>query len=272
MTMKPNLDAIFEQEESESKLVIEAGSQAVLPKMSATVTGKVMTPIPMNPADMAKMISLGKQKFAVYQTLVDDLVHQAQTMVVDSEHSHIAMSELGLRSKKLGKEIKEKREGFTKHASEFVKGLESFCNPFTVGCKKVEQISKDKNRDYLAILELERRKQKKIIFDAQKEVQTRVDAEAKAAGVESVQIQPPVVREEQKTVTRTAEGTVYLSKKKDWKLLNISLVPREMIERVIMKDPEKLLGPIIHDEIKRNPEVEIEGILIFDSADVKYRT
>lgn len=272
-----------EKGEEESTIVVQAGSTANIPgnqlkpesllaPITVGVTSRIISPIPMNPAEMAKMLALGKEKFSVYEVAVRDLIHEAESIVVSDQATHDKAVELGLRAKKLGKEIKERKDGFTKHANDFVKGLSSFTKPFMDGCEKIERITKDKNRDYLALKELERRKQQKILEDAQKEVQKKVDAEAEAAGVETVQIQPAIVKEEQRIVTRTEHGSASLRAAKDCKVINLSLVPREYLERVIQKDPDKFLKPVIMDELKRNPDLEVPGVMIFDSTNIVYRT
>lgn len=265
-----------EELKEEPQFEVKAGSRGHSTSgLSTTIQGKLMSPIPMNPAEMARMLALGKTKFAVYEVMVSDLIQEAQSITVDSEQTNKQVSELGLRSKKLGKEIKDRRDGFTKFAKDFEKGMASFTKPFLEACERVEAITKNKVKDWLQLKELERRKQEKLLQDAQKEVQKKVDAEAKAAGVETVQIQPAIVKQEEKTVTRVESGSVHLTHFKDWKLVNLSLVPREILQRAVERLKEDrqrdFLGPVINEEIKRNPEVQIDGIMIFDSAKPVFR-
>jgi hypothetical protein len=238
---------------------------------ASLMTSTVISPIPMNPAEMSRMLALGKEKFSIYEIPSKDLIGEANGLVIIDEQSHRKSVELGLRASKFSKEIDKKRKEFTKYADEFSDGLRDFVKPFINDCQQVVAIMKQKESSYFALTELERRKQQKILEDAQKEVQAKVDAEAKAAGVETVQIQTPIVKEEEKVVTQTEYGSATMKPKKDFKVMNLSLVPREYLERAISKDPYKLLKPIIDEEIKKNPEIEIEGVLIFDSAKVTYR-
>ncbi len=284
---KIDLDAAIEEtselmKKEEPRFSVEAQSYAITPNPLAmkggdtfqapSVTSRVIRPIPLNPAEMARMLALGKEKFTAYEVMVNDLVTQARQLVVSDQNTHNQAVELGLRAKKLAKEIKERKEGYTKHASDFVKGLTSFTKPFTDACDQTERITKDKNRDWMAMKELERRKQEKILQDAQREVQKKVDAEAKEAGVETVQIQPAIVRQEEKVITRVQAGSAHLRAAKDFKILNLSEVPREYLEKAIANDPDKFLRPVIKQAMKENPEIEIPGIMIFDSTDIVYRT
>ncbi len=264
------------EREPEPKVVIDAGSQAVAPSgkriVPSGVSSQVINPIPINPADMAKMIAMGKEKFSVYEVKVNDLVHEATELIVSDQTTHDQAVELGLKAKKLGKEIGEREKSYTKYANDFVRGLRSFVKPFTDGCDRIEAITKSKNRDWMALRELERRKQEKILADAQRQVQAKVDAEAKAAGVDTVQIPEAILKKEEKVITRTASGSAHLRASKDFKILNLSLVPREYLERAIGSDPDKFLRPVIKEELKRNPDFECDGLLIFESSDIVYRT
>ncbi len=251
----------------------------------ATKSGDFIHPRPMvnreitlflDKNEMARMLAVGKERFAHYEVMVNDLITEANQLIVSNQETHNQAVELGAKAKKKGKEIREEKRKITEHANGFVKGLTLFCKPFEDGCDKIEQITKNKNRDWLMMQELERRKQEKILQDAQREVQAKVDAEAKKAGVETIQLQPANIKQEEKIITRTEFGSAHLSHKKNWKIINLSLIPREIFQRCIERMSEErqreFLNPTVSEEIKRNPELEIPGILIFDDTNIVYRS
>lgn len=240
---------------------IQAQSFGVRPEIKTLAEAKVIMPIPFTPMELARVVDFGKEKFALYESMVDDMLRELERLHVTDDAAQKKAVEIGSRAKRLGKEIDTRKDDFLRPANELVKGIRGFVKPFTEKLDTIETTAKQKIRDYLTIREVERRKAQLALDNAQKELQKKIDAEAEEAGVESIQIPQSVVKEGL-VVTRTEFGSAHLRKSKDFKVVNPALVPREYLtvdERAI------------RDAIKRGIQ-EIPGVIIFDDTDVVLRT
>lgn len=262
---KIDLEATLKEEGPSAE--VKAESFAVTPEGAPKVqvetlaSSKVIMPVPLSPMELAKIVDFGKEKFALYESMVDDMLRELERLHVTDDAAQKRAVEVGARAKRLGKEIDTRKDDFLRPANELVKGIRNFVKPFTDKLDRIEVTAKQKVKDYLTIKEVERRKAELALKQAQEEVQKKIDAEAAAAGVESVKIPTAVVKEEP-VVTRTEFGSAHLRKSKDFKIVNPALVPREYLivdERAI------------RDAIKRGVE-EIPGVLIFEDTDVILRT
>jgi len=261
MKMDLDLEAAVRDDSPEQiePVRVRATSHAIVPE--STAKASVVHPIPTDPRDTARMIEIARIKFFPYERLIDDMLNEVQAVTVNSDSSHKICVELGARAKRLGKEIDKGRDDLLKPANDFVKGVRAIAKPYMEKCDRIEELSKVKNKDWLVYRELERRKVQELARVETQKVQERVNIEAAAAGVETVQMPVPVIKEE-KLVTRTAEGTAHSRATKTFKIINPALIPREYL----MVDERA-----IREAIKRGVE-QIPGVEIIDDIDIVYRT
>jgi seryl-tRNA synthetase len=224
----------------------------------------------MSPLEIVRTMELGKAKLAIYETMCNDMLDEAQKLIVTDESTHKRAVEIGTKSKKLGKEISDRVSALIGPAKDYVNGMRGIAKPFEEVCKRIEAVTKEKNRQYLSLKEVERLSAEKAMREATAVVQEKVNQESARAGVQAPTI-PAVTLKQEKQVTRTESGSANLRKGKDFSIVNLALIPRQILEASISVDPKKFLGGVIREEIKRGVE-EIPGVLIFDTEDVVYRT
>jgi hypothetical protein len=166
-------------------------------------------------------VGAARRKIAEYKVELDRIQGLADALVVDDEVTAKKAVEIGLHAKKFVKQIEDTRKAIVAEPTEFTRKVNSFVKPFRDAGDRIERTCKQKHSSYLYRKELERREQEKKAQDAAKELQAKLDAEAKEKGVESVTIPDLVVNQTEPTVTRLDEGGSG-SIRKEWKLKEVA--------------------------------------------------
>lgn len=165
---------------------------------------------------------------AVFDPEIDAMVEKAKGVVIQDEASQVLAVEMAGQAKKLNAEIEKARKEFVAKPNEYVKAVNAMAKNFQARLSQIEDGLKRKISEYALRLELERRKAEEASRKAQAELQAKLDSEAKAAGVEPVQVEAPVIPKAEAPV-RTASGTAY--QRKEWVFVveDPKLVPREYL-------------------------------------------
>jgi len=204
-----------------------------------------------SPLDMVKV----KKAFEPYRQKIDEMMKHAEWLEIktdaDIQHATIIAGE----ARRLSKLIEETKLANTKDAREFVFGANGLAKMFTDPLEKVVKILRKKGEEFSFQKIVEQRKRESEERDRVAKLQAEVDKKAEEAGVESVTLPPPAVREFS-GVTRTDTGSS-LHVKLVWKgiITDIKAVPREYCE-----PSQKLVDEAVKAGIREIPGVKIEEV------------
>lgn len=189
-------------------------------------------PIKASPLD----VDVATKRFQLYGDKVQEMVVASQALAVDSEQAATTAVENAAQAKRLFKKIEDMRKKVIAPAQAFVKGVNAFAKTFTDPLGQVESRYKMKLGQYQHQVELERRKAEEAARKAQEELQARLDAEAKAAGVEapkvvSIPIKAPT------GPTRSQSGAAVYSRQ----VWRVEVLEPDKVDRVFCSpDPRRL--------------------------------
>jgi len=180
--------------------------------------------------------------------------------VKDDESLNLAVM-IGGNAKKIAKAIDAQRKAIILEPAEFVKGVNAIAKAITDSLEEAERIAKQKIGQHQARIEMERRKQEEAARKAAEELQKRINAEAKKAGVEAPVVMAPVIPEQQKVV-RTETAAAHQRKVWSFEVLDLAAVP---VEYKIVDEQ------LIRDAVKMGIR-EIPGVRIFEETKTVFRT
>ena len=198
-------------------------------------------------------LSLGpiRDALATYNVPIQEMAASASALVVDSHESNLTAVEMAGQVKKLGKTLEEGRVKYTKPANEYVKGINGLIKPFQDKLKAIENGLKGKISQHQVRVELEQRKAEEAARKAQVELQAKLDADAKAAGVEAPKMEPAVIAKAD-TVARTESGTAFQRKTWEFEIEDEAKVPESY--KVV---DERLIRAAVKAGVRQIPGVRI---------------
>jgi hypothetical protein len=214
-------------------------------------------PAAKDPFDLAPV----KAGLAAYDKQIDAMVQQATALEVGDDPAQVMAVEMAGQSKRLCNAIEKIRKDYVEPHNAFVKSVNGLAKSFQCKLTEIESGLKRKISVYQQRLELERRKQEEAARRAAAEAQRKMDAEAKAAGVETVTIDAPVIPPAD-PVIRTAAGSAYQERFWSFEVQDEAQIPREYL----MVDERKL-----RDAVKAGVRT-IPGVRIWEDSRTKIRT
>lgn len=159
--------------------------------------------------DQAKFaIEYGRHELKVYADAINEMKKEAQELVVQDEESLSFSVSLGIKAKKLAKEIDNTKNKIIAPANEFIKAVRNFAGEYTQVLDEIEKITKQKNRAFKALQEQREREAQKKLEEEIEKIRAKVKEEADKAGVEAVEVPTPVLSKPQKII-RTEDGIAY---------------------------------------------------------------
>jgi len=214
--------------------------------------------------EVAPSLSLAAVKPSFYQYVerAELMVKDAEAVVVKDDESVKFAVSLGGEAKKIVKAIEARKKEVTAEASDFVKAVGGFCKIFTDKLTLVEGGLKKKISDYQYKVELERRKQEEAARKAAEELQKKINAEAKKAGVEAPVVAAPVIPKTEGTVRTETGASSYQVKRWVCTVTDPDAVPRGYCS----PDQKKL------NEAVRVGIREIPGCIIEEVSETRFRT
>lgn len=230
------------------------------PAMAGTLYDAIAAPAPapaVNPLDLTPV----REALGPYRTRLDDMVAQADALFVESDDQQRQAVEMAGQAKKLGKALDEARKRFVAAPGDYVRSVNALAKELADRLVLIETGLKRKISTHQARVELERRKAEEAARKAAAELQAKVDAEAKAAGVETVQVAAPVIPEAPKVV-RTEAGAAHQRKEWVFRVTDPAAIPRDYLvvdERAI------------REAVKAGVR-EIPGVEIFEETKTVIRT
>jgi len=190
---------------------------AVVPKI---VNGAL---VPQNYADP---LAEAQRLMAPWKDRLPQLREYAAGLTVSSQDDLGIATKIVSRLKKLEKGANGARKALVDPLNQRVKAINAVFSEVVPEIKTAWQVIQGKMHTYTARIELERRKVQEQAEQATRELQAKLDAEAKAAGVEAPTVTAPVVPPAPKTI-RTDEGTAYTIKRWVCRIVDEAKVPRE---------------------------------------------
>lgn len=207
-------------------------------------------------------LAVAKAQFAAITALVDRITTDAEAIeITDDDRLNYAVAVTG-ECRKVVKAFEAKRKEVTANAEGFIKSVRGFVGQFTDRLEDAAKCVQQKIVAYRSAVELKRREQEALARKAAADMQKKLNAQAKKAGVEAPEVPVPIVPA-QKTAVRTESGTTaYEVKRWICTVIDAGAVPREYCEPA-----KKLL-----DEAVRIGVREIPGCKIEEVTDIRFRT
>lgn len=166
--------------------------------------------IPMTLDQVKAAIERGRASLQVYSQAIKDMKVEAQLLKVDSEETHALSVDLGIRAKKVAKEINETIKKSLAPADSYMKAIKNFGKEFTETLDQIEAITKSKNRDFKVLQEQREMEAAKKREEETKRIQEIVNQEAEKAGIEPLKVEAPPAQKAPRVV-RTESGVAYSS-------------------------------------------------------------
>ena len=206
-------------------------------------------------------VEVARKNLAVYDEKITEMVEVASEIEITSDLSLKTAVDLGLKAKTLAKEINKVRDGFIAEPNNRIKSVKNLAKSFTDRLDEIEMITKKKASDFNYKKILEQREKEKKAQDAARDLQIKLDEEAKSKGVEGVQVITPTEKPPDNTV-RTEAGSSYNVPKMVCEIIDSTIVPREYCEPVMKR---------LNEAVKMGVR-EIPGCKIYETVETRYRT
>jgi hypothetical protein len=205
-------------------------------------------------------ISTVKDSLMVYDNKFSAMECDARECTIQNEADNELAVEMALQAKKLIKKINTIRDNFVAEPKEYVRSVNNLAKGYTDRLTAIEKGLGNKISLFQGQRELERRKAEEEARKAAAEIQTRLNAEAKAANVEPVKVQAPLAPKPKK-VTRTAEGSSSISERWTFAVEDESRIP----SKYFVLDTKKI-GQDVRSGIR-----EIPGVRIYPEFKTSFR-
>ena len=166
--------------------------------------------IPMTLKDAEKAIVQARIDLAIYAVKIKDMKTEANLLRVEDNDAHMKSVELGIRAKKLAKQIDTHTDGIREPAKKFDVAIRNFSKVYTTDLLAIEAITKRKNQAYKVLKEQREFEAQRKINDEAKRLQDLVNEEARATGTKPGKVVTPVLDTKERIV-RTEEGVAYSS-------------------------------------------------------------
>lgn len=227
-------------------------------------------------------LALVKDMIFLYQDEVNKMFEQAEALEVNSDATNKDATELGTTAMVLYKKIKGVVVPMYEEAKEYVEKTDSFKKMLTERLndpqnkkRTVVSIMKSKISQYTAVVQSAQRKQQELADKATKDLQDKLDDDAKKTGTKAPEVKGMIVQEKETTV-RTETGSSHPVKKWTHEILDIMLIPVELLRRAVgpeQRQGQAALKSVIQDEIKKGVrDPGIPGVHIFEDITTTFRT
>ena len=185
----------------------------------------------------------------------------AQKLRVQDRDGQVAATNLAAELKKIAKTVENARKNYTGPVNEHLQAVNGLAKEISAPLDEGLRHLTGQLNSYASQVELERRKAEAAARRQAEEEQKRLDAEAKAAGVEAPLV-PEVLPAETKTAAvRTEAGTSYQRKTWTFEVVDPAKLPREY-----MVLNESAVRAAIKNGVRNIP-----GLKIFETAQTVIR-
>lgn len=211
----------------------------------------------LTPLDRAKHVLMQ------YRSAIQAMQSEATELAIESDADEARAAEMAAQARALLKQIEEKQKQIVEEPQRFVKAVQSFTLPFRKDLEAITEQIKRKLAAYGYRKELARREAEKRAQQEAERLQREMDKRARKAGVEPVNIVPPVLPDKREPV-RTESGTTSYVAVWDYEVEDASKIPA----RYLLPDPTNRAAVM---EAIRAGVREIPGLRIFEKMQVRTR-
>lgn len=197
---------------------------------------------------------------AAFDAEIERMVAEAEAFEVKSDDDAREATERAGAVKGLNKRIDERRKEIIGDPDSFVRKINQAVKSRRDRLDDVERAYKKKIADHAYRIELERRETIRKQEEERRRLQERIDAEAKAKGVESVEVAPVAIPAKQGP-TRSDSATSSAVLVWDFEVVDPAAVPRPYL-----RVDEAAIRAAIKGGIR-----EVPGVRIFERAEIRVR-
>ena len=202
-----------------------------------------------------------KQHFAVFESKIKDWAKEVESADIKSETDATAFTDTIGKAKSLIKKFETTRKDITAEAYGFYKDVMGFEKYYTnMINEKVVDPANSKLSFYFKQIQIEHQKAEKAAQEAAAAKQKELDEIADAAGVDRVELDKPVFKEDKPKIAGEA-ATAHIREKWDYKVIDFEQIPIDYL----MVDDKAVKQAI------KNGERRIAGIEIFKEVSAQVR-
>ena len=222
-------------------------------------------PAPINPFD----IEAAKAELSVHLEAIEGMLAEAKAFEITDELTNNTAVQMGLQAKKLAKRIKDAGAEKTKEHRAFTGAVRNWVRVYTDMLDSIESDLKGKFREYSRLQEMKRREDERKAQEAARELQKKINAEAKKKKIDPIHIPEPALPQKQ-APTRTEEGSgsikkVWTFEVEDWTKVDrnhleaIAIVAMEMRPKKTEHHPviRKVFMPMVTAGVRSIPGIRI---------------
>ena len=199
-------------------------------------------------------IEVAKTELSKYAEKLKEMLAEAHAFEITDEESNKQAVEMGLQAKKIGKTLTDTGAEKTKLHRFYTSAVRNLTKVHTNITDEIVDVLKGKFRNYSRLQEMTRREEERKAQEAARELQKKINAEAKKKKIEPIPIPIPALPQKQ-APTRTEEGSGSMKKVWTW--------DKESYDFALIPDEYKMIdGPAINKAIKAAVR-NIPGIRIF---------
>lgn len=212
---------------------------------------------PFNPFDLEPV----KRSLALYDGQFNKFLEAAEAIQVVDDGTNAEATALAGRIKELGKRLEKLRKEIVEAPNKYVRTVNTLAKGYTAKLTGAEKALKNQMGQYLAKVELERRKREEARRKAAEEAQKKLNEEAAAAGVEPVKLEVQPEPEAPKVV-RTESGSSSSVKVWAFEIVDAQQIPREFLV-----PDERKIRQAVKDGCR-----EIAGVRIYQDTQIRLRS
>lgn len=180
-----------------------ATDEFVITKIPSSVADEIHQKMP---AQSSLDIAAVKAAFKGFKSQIDQVRSSITGFEIETDDDAKTFVQTVQTAKGFINKIESKRKSMIKEADQYVRQSNAFVRAFRKPLEDLERLGKQKIGQYNYKLEMKRREDEKKLKDAADKVQADIDAQAKAAGVESLKLPPMAVSKKIHPI-RTGTGT-----------------------------------------------------------------
>lgn len=185
----------------------------------------VAPPTALMPVDYTILMVDAKAALEKYRPDFEAMIAEAHELEITDEHTNNRASELVLLFKNFEKEMEKIRKDKGGDAKKFYDDLGKLTKSFTSPIANAGESVKRKLVAYKQLQEHMRREREMQAEKARRELQAKLDAEAKEKGFEAIEIPAQVISETTRKIVNEV-GSVTFRKIPRWRVVDEKLIPR----------------------------------------------
>lgn len=207
-------------------------------------------------------LDYAKARFEQFESKIKEMAAAIGEADIKDQAGAEAFTDTIGRAKRLVKDFENLRKKITGRAYNFYKDVLGFEKYYSnMVNAQIIRPANSKLSFYFKQIEIERQKAQKAAQEAAAKKQAELDQIADAAGVDRVELDKPIVKNEKPKIAAAA-GSAIIREKWEYEVVNFSEIPREFLQ---------VNDKAIKQAIK-NGEREIAGLKIYKEVEAQVRS